>query len=139
LWVGRTDDALGVWERAYAAHLSAGDRCAAAATALVSAREEWSADRRSLAAGWCGRAQRLLADAPECVVHGYLANADWALAMSSGHYDRAAGLGERMLDLGTRFGDVDLQALGLLRRRVALLARPPCNGFPLQPSSLTSR
>jgi class 3 adenylate cyclase len=38
-------------------------------------------------------------------------------------YDDAVLLGERMLELGTRFGDVDLQALGLLRSGVALVAR----------------
>jgi class 3 adenylate cyclase len=123
MWSGHLDDGLSTWERAYGAHLAADERCAAAATALASVRETWGSGRRSLAAGWYRRAERLLADEEECAVHGYLAMADWFRAMFACEYDHAVVLGERMLELGTRFGDVDLQALGLLRSGVALVAR----------------
>lgn len=122
-WTGHIEDAIATWERAHAAHLAAGDPSAAARSALLIVRESWGLGRRSSAAGWYRRARRLLEDQEECAVHGYLAMAEWYIAMARDDHNGAVVLGERMLDLGTRFSDPDLQALGLLRSGAALVAR----------------
>jgi class 3 adenylate cyclase len=122
-WAGHIEDALATWERACGAHLAAKDPRSAAMSALLIARESLGLGRRSVATGWYRRAARLLEGAPECSAHGYLALAAWSFAIARGDHDEAVALGERVLELGTRFGDPDLQALGLLRRGVALIAR----------------
>jgi class 3 adenylate cyclase len=122
-WAGHIEDALATWERACGAHLAAKDSCSAARSALLIVRESLGLGRRSVAAGWYRRAVRLLDGEQECPAHGYLALAAWSFAIARGDNDEAVALGERVLELGTRFGDLDLQALGLLRRGVALVAR----------------
>jgi class 3 adenylate cyclase len=121
-WAGRIEDALATWERACSAHLAAADPRSAARSALLIVRESLGLGRRSVAAGWYQRAVRLLDGEEECATHGYLALAAWSFAMSRGDYDEAVGLGDRVLELGMRFGDLDVQALGLLRRGIALVA-----------------
>lgn len=122
-WTGHVEDAIATWEHAHAAHMAAGDPIAAANSALLIVNESWALGRHSSSAGWYRRARRLLQDQEECAVHGYLAMVEWYLALTSGDHDAAVALGERMLDLGTRFDDPDLQALGLLRSGAALVAR----------------
>lgn len=122
-WAGHIEDALATWERACAAHLAAKDPCSAARSALLIVRESLGLGRRSVATGWYRRAARFLDGEQECRAHAYLALAAWSFAIERGDTGEAAALGERVLELGTRFGDLDLQALGLLRRGVALVAQ----------------
>ena len=121
-WAGRLDECLAAWERAYAIHLEAGDRPAAAATALMLMREYVSKPAPTIAASWFKRAARLLEDEPESTAHGYLAQALVMRAMAAGDYPEAVEQAERMVDLGTRLGDRDLLALGLHRKGHALVA-----------------
>ena len=121
LWSGELDEALGAWERVLSSHLERGNKEAAARAALRLAREYVSKGSLSVARGWYQRAKRLLADAPEGVAHGYLADAEWFAAIWRSEFEGARGCAERMVDLGTRFEDPNLLALGLNRQGHALV------------------
>ncbi|HUH06361.1 MAG TPA: adenylate/guanylate cyclase domain-containing protein [Egibacteraceae bacterium] len=122
-WLGRLDESIAIKERAYAGYSGAGDRQKAAMCALSLADLYFSKLAHSIGAGWFNRAERLLEDEPESAAHGYLAFMHAAGAERSGDLDAALALGQRTLDLGTRFGDRDLQGYGLLLRGRALVLK----------------
>ena len=68
------------------------------------------------ASGWFQRATRLLEGQPEGVEHGYL---QMALARNSGGVEEMMQHAVATLDIGTRFGDQDLQAFGLMLQGMA--------------------
>jgi DNA-binding NarL/FixJ family response regulator len=121
-WSGSLDRYLALLERAYAAFLRAGDRPQAALTALMLQWDYLSKPSRSLANGWCRRAERLLKGCPECAAHGYLAQSRLWSALAEGDFDGALEHARTMVDVGERFADRDLQALGIQRRGEALIA-----------------
>jgi class 3 adenylate cyclase len=111
-WVGAMDEALDVRSRAYAAWIGAGEQRAAALMAL---RLAWDhhIKRSPLEAGWLARAERLLAAEPESVEHGFLARYHAHEAFMRGDLDETLSDAEKTLEVGTRFGNRDLMALGL--------------------------
>ena len=112
-WSGPTERCLEVWERAYGAYLADEDRRSAARMALWLLYAHSVARARSVAAGWYQRAERLLADEPECREHGYLARAQGLAADARGDTESATQLLRRALELARRFADPDLEALVL--------------------------
>lgn len=115
-WTARPDACIDAWERAYEAHANAGNPLRAAYVALKLA-DQWSERLQSAqAAGWFRRATRLLEGEPGCVEHGYL---ELAMAKSSGSVDAMMGHATAALDIGSRFGDRDLQAFGLMCQGMA--------------------
>ena len=110
-WSGPTERCLEVWERAYGAYLADEDRRSAARMALWLLYAHSVARARSVAAGWYQRAERLLADEPECREHGYLARAQGLAADARGDTESATQLLRRALELARRFADPDLEAL----------------------------
>jgi class 3 adenylate cyclase len=123
MWAGHVDEALAAWESAYAGHMEDGNHVAAAATALRLVRESSAKGDESLTRGWYRRASRLLEAEPECSVHGYLAQARWFSAMGREDWNEAVDQAERMVEIGARAGEPDLQALGLSRQGHARVAR----------------
>ncbi len=109
-WVGRHNEAIEVFERAYARHIERGDRSRAAFVALTLRRANATKLARSVAQGWLTRAERLLAEEPESVAQGYLelarATAPWGL----GRLEEALAHVRRGLEIADRIGDVDLHA-----------------------------
>jgi DNA-binding CsgD family transcriptional regulator len=71
-WVGETDEAVELRSRAFAAFRRRGDVDRAGYLASYLAAEYRIAGNASLGKGWLGRAERLLAGAPECSAHGWL-------------------------------------------------------------------
>ncbi len=115
-WTARPDACIDAWERAYEAHANAGNPPRAAYVALKLA-DQWSERLQSAqAAGWFRRATRLLEGEPGCVEQGYL---ELAMAKSSGSVDAMMGHATAALDIGSRFGDRDLQAFGLMCQGMA--------------------
>ena len=114
-WAGKLDTSLTARERAYCAHLDAGNRRHAAYLAMLLARGHANKLALAVSAGWRAKAERLLADQPECVEHGHLALRQSNIVQGSGDLDRAYELAERAMTLGERFGDRDLWALGAHR------------------------
>lgn len=121
-WMGRLEEAIEVRERAFAAHKAAGDPRRAAATALALANDYSHRLLSPVASGWVRRAERLLRDLPESREHGYLQRPHIGAALARGAFDEALQGAERLLEIGERLGDPDLEALGLQDKGRVLIA-----------------
>ncbi|HEX6330961.1 MAG TPA: adenylate/guanylate cyclase domain-containing protein [Actinomycetota bacterium] len=109
-WVGRQNESIEARERAYSQHIERGDRPRAAFTALTLRRENAAKLAGSVAQGWLTRAERLLADEPESVSHGYLELARGAAPWGRGELEVALAHMQRGLEIAHRLGDTDLHA-----------------------------
>ena len=115
-WTAHPAECIDALERAYATYSDQGNQRRAAYVALHLA-DQWNERLQpAQAAGWLQRATRLLDSQPEGVEHGYL---ELALAKSSGSVEELIQHAAAMLDIGTRFGDRDLQAFGLMCQGMA--------------------
>ena len=119
-WTAHPDRCIDALEQAFAAYNNEGNERRAAYVALQLA-DRWG-DRlgSAQAAGWFRRASRLLAAQSEGVEHGYL---ELAKARSSESFEEMMQHATAMLDIGTRYGDPDLQALGLMCQGMAHIGR----------------
>jgi class 3 adenylate cyclase len=109
-WVGRPNEAIEARERAYARYIERGDRPRAAFMALTLRRENVAKLAGSVAQGWLTRAERLLADEPESVAHGYLELARGAAPWGRGELEDALEHMRRGVEIAGRFDDTDLHA-----------------------------
>ena len=120
--VGRHNDCIQALQRAYQAHLEAGDQQAAARAAFWLAMTLMDRGELAVANGWISRADRLLENCDEDTVeHGYL-----LFFRMLGHIlggDPVTGLDEAvaLTSYGRRFGDGDLLAAGLMAHGRCLL------------------
>ena len=115
-WTARPKDCTDAMERAYAAHSREGNLRRAGYVALALADQYGERLQPGQASGWFQRATRLLEGQPEGVEHGYL---QMALARNSGGVEEMMRHAVATLDIGTRFGDQDLQAFGLMLQGMA--------------------
>jgi class 3 adenylate cyclase len=123
-WCATLDDCISARERAYAAHLEAGNPRRAAFVALLLVRDHINRVAPSVAQGWFRRAERLLADQqPESAEHGHLEYMRAREAQNRGDLDEAVQRAAIAVDMGARFGDADLQALALMQQGMAEVAR----------------
>ncbi|MPZ73010.1 MAG: hypothetical protein GEU74_07230 [Nitriliruptorales bacterium] len=121
-WLGRLEEAISAKERAYVGYSEAGDNQNAAICALSIAQDYFAKLAHSIGAGWFNRAERLLEHEPESPAHGHLAFMHAIGSDAARDLDAALVFADRTLEIGTRFGDRDLQAYGLLvRGRVLVL------------------
>ncbi len=112
--LGRHNDCIQALQRAYALHVEAGDVPAAARSAFWLAMSLVNAGEPSVAGGWVGRGERLLATLTDDVVeHGYLRCPRLLAHAYAGEFEPAVALAAEVLDYGTRFGADDLVAFGL--------------------------
>jgi class 3 adenylate cyclase len=118
-WSGDMDACISARERAYAAYLEAGERQNAAKMALWLVRDHGGRLAHNLANAWLRRAERLLEVEPESAAHGWLEMMRARDAHMAGDFDRAAQLAERAVQIGMKFRDTDLQALGLMYQGMA--------------------
>lgn len=131
-WLGRLEESIAVRQRAYAAYLARGDKRTAAVMALTLANDHWGKLDHSIGAGWFGKGERLLADEPECAEQGWLSMMNSFAALQAGNYAETLVSADETLDIGTRFGDRDLQAFGLVLKGCALVALANVHeGLPL--------
>ena len=100
-------------ERAFQAHVAAGDRVRAAFLAFKLAQENSYRAKRSIASAWMGRGERLLEGEAESYAHGYLALCRSEGAKQAGKIDTAVELADQAVQIGVRVGDADLQAIAL--------------------------
>jgi class 3 adenylate cyclase len=119
-WTGRMDESIEARTRVYAARLERGEQRAAALSALRLARDH-ELKRSGLQGAWLARAERLLADEEDCPELGYLERTRSRLALADGDFDAAIAHAERVLELGNRFGERNLMALGLHDKGSALV------------------
>lgn len=120
-WTGRLDEAIHTRERAYAAHLAAGDEERAALLALWISRDYFGKADLSIAGGWFAKAERLLEGKEESPTHGYLAMAKGLNLVMEGQLDDAIQSAERAFDFARRFGDRNLEAMALVVKGRALV------------------
>lgn len=120
--VGRHNDCIQALQRAYQAHLDAGDQRAAVRSAFWLAMALMDRGEAAVASGWISRAERLLAGFEhDTVEHGYV-----LFFRMLGHIlggDPATALDEAatLASYGRRFGDGDLLAAGLMAQGRSLL------------------
>ena len=122
-WSGRMDPCISARERAFALRLEAGEPRLAALVALDLGKDHSNRNAGAVGAAWVNRAQRLLQDEPLGVEHGYLSRREWVQANNSGNHARALELAQQTLEIGTRFGNADLMALGLQDQGQTLVAQ----------------
>jgi class 3 adenylate cyclase len=122
-WSARPDEAIDLLQRAYAAHLAAGNRARAGYVALTLAREYGVKYAGSVSASWFNRAKRLLEAEPESVELGYLYLRESTQESHAGRNDQSIEAARRAIEVGARLGDANLQALGSVYQGVALVDR----------------
>jgi DNA-binding CsgD family transcriptional regulator len=120
--VGRHNDCIQALQRAYQAHLDAGDQRAAVRCAFWLAMTLMDRREVAVANGWISRADRLLETFEEDTVeHGYLLFFRMLGHILSG--DPVTGLDEAaaLTSYGRRYGDGDLLSTGLMAQGRCLL------------------
>lgn len=120
-WIGEIDAALHAWEEAHRRYTEAGKRRRAAMAAMFVAAHSLERGDVATASGWTSRMQRLLRDEPEGPEHGYPMYFEIFASMSEGDLNRAMQLAQRMQELGRRFDDRNLAALGMMAEGRALI------------------
>jgi class 3 adenylate cyclase len=130
-WTGRMDESIEARTRAHAALLERGKQRAAALSALRLARDH-ELKRSGLQGAWLARAERLLAEEEDCAEQGFLARTRSRLALAAGDFDAAIAYAERTIELGSRFQNRELMALGLHDKGSALVRQGDAEtGFAL--------
>jgi len=137
-WLGDIDESLADYERAYQGYLQASRLPRAAMAAMFLAAHATERGDRSIGSGWMGRVHRLLSDQPESVEHGYPIYFDLFAAMARGDLEGAVARGRQMQELGRRFGDPNLVALGVLGEGRALLKQGRIDGMGLLDEAMTA-
>ncbi|HEY3209964.1 MAG TPA: adenylate/guanylate cyclase domain-containing protein [Actinomycetota bacterium] len=123
-WTGRLDECIEARQRAYAALSASGEPLRAAMVALALAKDYYAKRASAVGTAWLNRAQRILAQQPESVEHGYLERTRAVVAFEGmREFDTALDHASRALDIGTRFGDRELMALALHDQGRILIAK----------------
>jgi DNA-binding NarL/FixJ family response regulator len=121
---GRDDAFERALERAVRRLLDGGDRRRAARAAFWLAFGLFRRGEPARAGGWLSRAHRVLAveDAAVCAEQGLLLVLTAVQHLFSGDGEAAAQVFEEVVQVGTRFGDPDVTAFGLLGSGQAMVA-----------------
>ena len=120
-WLGLAQDAIASYARAYDLHVAAGSPNKAALSAFMLAIYTRLQGEHAQADAWLARSERQLAeDTEERAEHGYPLYLRIAALMGS-DLDAATASARRMQDVGRRFGDDTLVALGVFFEGRALI------------------
>lgn len=109
---GDQDTSIAARRRAHSRCASQDDATRAAEFALQIVCNHYVRNEPAIAAGWMDRARSLLDGTDECAAHGTLAYTDGLIAMAGGDPTGAVTQGARAQDVGARWGDRDVEALG---------------------------
>ena len=113
-WTGRLDEAIALRERAYAAFVAAGEPRRAAMMTVSLAMDYGLRGSLSVSGGWIARGERLLADEPEGVEHGYLSLIRGTNLLDLGELGPAGEAFHRARELGASYGDRSLETTALV-------------------------
>ena len=120
-WLSRIDESIVARQRAYSGYAAAGAD-PAASVAMRLCMEHFLRGEPAEAAGWLMRAQRHLREQPECVQHGFLAQVEATVAHLRGELDEAMSLSQYATEIGQRFGDQNLIAMGIYLQGLVLIS-----------------
>jgi class 3 adenylate cyclase len=123
MWASGLDESLPIQERAYAAHVRAGNTARAAYIATELGHDYDIKLQGSVANGWLRRAARMLEDEPESAAHGYLALHQGLRALGEHDFDSALAAGKKAEEIGRRVGDRSLEIRGIQRQGNALIQK----------------
>ena len=123
-WCGDTLGSIDAFERSYAKFIAAGNNRRAGMMALM-IRHQYSnlLGDASTARGWLQKAERLLADEPECAELGWLWRVQGHRAFREGKPEEGRVLLEKAIGLGTRIGNRNLVAMNLSRLGSCLVSQ----------------
>ncbi|MGH2749587.1 MAG: LuxR C-terminal-related transcriptional regulator [Actinomycetota bacterium] len=113
-WLGDLDEALPAQQEAYRRYIDAGQPRPAALMALETGYTLALRGEEAQASGWMSRALRLLEDEPESAEHGYLVYIEFEDALGASDLDTAVTRARRVQDMGHRFEDPNLVAMGVV-------------------------
>jgi hypothetical protein len=111
-WLGEVEEASAVLQEAYRRHLDEGRPGPAAMAAIGIGVNHLLRGDGVVGSGWLGRAQRLVADQPEGVEHGYLLYLELEGALSGDDPDAVTTTARRVREIGRRHADPNLLAAG---------------------------
>jgi DNA-binding NarL/FixJ family response regulator len=111
-WLGLMDEALAAGEEAYRLYLEASANRRAAYLAFHTAYGYFLKGNEAVGSGWLGRAQRLVADEPECAEQGYLLYFAVETSLDGGEETMAKS--RQVQAVGRRHGDRNLVAAGIV-------------------------
>ena len=120
-WTGRLEQAIALRERSYTAYVDDGERVRAALVATLLSIDHLNRGAMSVSSGWLARAERLVRDGEESLVHGYMALARGMTAYTVGDIETAAQEFGRVHELGGRYGARSLEAMGLVFKGTAMV------------------
>jgi DNA-binding NarL/FixJ family response regulator len=119
--LGRDDDYVSGLERAHRAYLESGESLCAVRCAWWIGHNLLFRGETGPARGWFARAQRLLErERRDCVERGYVLIAALLEHVFGGDHEAAHATAAEIAEIGERFGDRDLVALGLMEQGHAL-------------------
>lgn len=121
-WTGHLEESISNRQLAYAEYLKQDNPVKAGGMACMLCADHFAKRAHSMALGWLGRAERLLEGHPDEPEYGMLLFMKANAARETGHRDEAGKLAAELLDLGTKLGDRDLQAFGLLLQGKVLIS-----------------
>jgi DNA-binding CsgD family transcriptional regulator len=111
-WLGLIDESIEVGEEAYGRYLEASEPRLAAMRAFEIAYAYFLKGNEEVGSGWISRAQRLLADEPDCPEQGYLLYFAVETSLDGGEDTMVKA--REVQDFGRRHGDRSLIAAGLV-------------------------
>ena len=113
-WTGRSDEGVSIREKAYGAYVREGKKEAAALIALALAESYKHRLAGAVAKAWLARAKGLLEGAEDSEALGHLLRWESVVAFESdGDTARGLALSDRVIELGRRLNDRNIEALGL--------------------------
>ena len=120
--LGRDDEYRGALEQAFHAYRAAGDALPAARCAWWIGHNLLFLGQSAPARGWFARGQRLLErEGPDSAERGYLLIPTLLKLSGEGDFAAAQATAAEIVEIGERFGDADLAAMGLMEQGHALV------------------
>jgi DNA-binding CsgD family transcriptional regulator/tetratricopeptide (TPR) repeat protein len=122
--LGRDDDYVSALERAHHAYLESGEPVRAVRCAWWIGHNFLFRGEPGPARGWFARARRLLGrEGRDCVERGYVLIAATLEHVFGGDHEAAHATAVEIAEIGERFGDHDLVAMGLMEQGHALVRK----------------
>ncbi len=121
-WMSEHDESIAARQRAFAAYMDEDDVTDAAYVAARLCIEHALRGESSVGAGWLMQSMRCLGDRFDCVEYGYVTMIRANVSRFTGDLAEAIELSREATQIGQRFKDRDLIAMGIHTEGLALVA-----------------